>query len=131
MIFLDTNYIIALFIKEHDFHERAVEIFEKIKNRELIISNSIILEVMTVLNIRLKVHKDILEDVFSNLNSDMFEIIEDIGLYYDTMQRMISYYPERLPFFDCLYIELMNQMGIVELVSFDGHFDNKGITRVC
>jgi len=43
----------------------------------------------------------------------------------------MNYLPERLPFFDCLYIELMGQLGIEKIATFDTHFDNKeGIVRI-
>jgi len=44
---------------------------------------------------------------------------------------MNEYYPNRLPFADCLFIVLMKDLGIKEIVSFDEHFDNKqGIIRI-
>ena len=131
MIFLDANFLMSLFIKTEKHHDIATEIYEKIKNQPLIISNSIILEVMTVSNIKIKVSKEMLEDIYINLNSDPFEIFEDIELYDDTVERQINYLPERIPFFDCLYIELMEQLGIKKIATFDKHFDNKeGIVRI-
>ena len=125
MIFLDANYIIALFTNKHKFNKKANEIYEEIKDTELIITNSTILEVMTVLNIKIKVSKEVLETAYEKLNSGRFKIIEDIELYDDTMKRMINYYPERLPFFDCLYMALMEELEIKEIATFDKHFDNK------
>ncbi|MCL2156690.1 MAG: type II toxin-antitoxin system VapC family toxin [Methanobrevibacter sp.] len=131
MIFLDANFIIDLFVNTNDHHEKALKIWDKIKNKELIIANSIILEVMTVLNIKLKVSKEILEKSYIRLNGGKFKIIEDTSLYDDALKRQISYLPERIPFFDCLYIELMEQLGIAEIATFDKHFDNKeGINRI-
>jgi predicted nucleic acid-binding protein len=40
---------------------------------------------------------------------------------------MLDYLPERIPFFDCLYIELMQELEISKIVTFDEHFNNKGI----
>jgi len=127
MIFLDANFIIDLFVDTEDNHKKAVKIYKKIEDKELIISNSIIMEVMSVLNIKLKVSKKLLEKAYNRLNSGKFGIVEDINLYDNTNKRMISYFPERLPFFDCLYIELMEQLGITKIATFDKHFNNKGI----
>ncbi|MDR3063527.1 MAG: type II toxin-antitoxin system VapC family toxin [Methanobrevibacter sp.] len=102
-------------------------IWDKINHENIVISNSIILEVMTVLNIKLKVSKELLEKIYIKLNSGKFGIVEDINSYNGTMERMINYLPERLPFFDCLCIELMEQLEISKLVTFDKHFINKGI----
>lgn len=127
MIFLDANFLMALFIETEEEHEIANKIYEKIKNKDLIISNSIILEVMTVSNIKIKVSKEKLEEMYNKLNSGTIKIIEDISLYDDSMKRQLSYLPQRLPFNDCLYIELMEQMNIKEIATFDKHFNNKGI----
>lgn len=127
MIFLDANFIIDLFVDNSNNHKKALNIWRKIKNEDLIISNSIILEVMTVLNIKLKVSKEILEKSYLKLNSGKFKIVEDIQLYNNTIKRQIQYLPERLPFFDCLYLELIEQLEIKKIVTFDKHFNNKGI----
>ena len=131
MIFLDANFLISLFVEDHKHNKRAVEIWEEIQNKEIIISNSIIMEVITVLNIKLKVSKDILENAYINLNNDNLKIVDDTGLYDEAMQKVISLYPKRFPFFDCLYMVLMQELGIKEILSFDGDFDNKeGIIRI-
>ncbi|KZX15808.1 tRNA(fMet)-specific endonuclease VapC [Methanobrevibacter cuticularis] len=127
MIFLDVNFVIDLFVDTEDNHEKAVKIYNKIKDKQLIISNSVILEVMTVLNIKLKVSKEILEKSYIRLNGGKFKIFEDVPLYNETMERMLEYLPQRLPFWDCLYIELMEQLGIEKIATSNKHFKNKGI----
>ncbi|MDR2623419.1 MAG: PIN domain-containing protein [Methanobrevibacter sp.] len=127
MIFLDTDFLMSFFIDTEVNHKKTVRIYEKIKNERLIISNSIILEVMTVSNIKIKVSKELLEKIYTKLNDGTFRIIEDIPLYDMTMKRQISYLPERISFFDCLYMELMQQLEINKIATFDKHFKNKGI----
>jgi len=124
MIFLDANFIMSLFIDNLKQHKTATKIYEEIKNQPLVISNSIILEVMTVSNIKIKVSKEKLEKIYNTINSGAFEIIEDITLYDDALKRQIDYYPERLPFFDCLYLEVMDQLGITKIATFGKHFNN-------
>ena len=46
MIFLDTNFIIAYFIKKHENNKKAIEIWKSIENKELITSKYIIVEVL-------------------------------------------------------------------------------------
>lgn len=127
MIFLDANFLISLFIQTEEEHNQATNIYEKIKDQPLIISNSIILEVMTVSNIKIKISPEKLRKLYNTLNSGKFGIIEDIHLYDDAIERMLNYHPERLPLFDCLYIEIMKQLGIKKMVTFDKHFNNKEI----
>jgi predicted nucleic acid-binding protein len=127
MILVDVNFLIHLFIETGEEHNIANKIYENIKNQQLIIANSVILEVMTVSNVKLKVSKEKLEEIYNTLQGGKFEILDDMNLYDNTFKRQISYLPERLPFFDCLYLELMEQLGIKRMVTFDKHFDNKGI----
>lgn len=127
MIFLDANFLISLFIQTEEEHNQATKIYEKIKDQPLIISNSIILEVMTVSNSKIKISPEKLRKLYNTLNSGKFGIIEDIHLYDDAIKRMLNYHPERLPLFDCLYIEIMKQLGIKKMVTFDKHFNNKEI----
>lgn len=127
MIFLDANFLMAYFIETEDQHEIATKIYEKIKDKQLIIANSTIMEVMNVSNTKIKVSKEKLKEIYINLNNGLFDIIEDIKIYDDAMERQLSYFPERLPFSDCLYIELMEQLKIKQIATFNKHFNNKGI----
>jgi len=39
--------------------------------------------------------------------------------------------PERIPFNGCIFVALMEDYGINEILSFDSHFDlNKNIKRI-
>jgi predicted nucleic acid-binding protein len=127
MIFLDADFLMSLFIDTEANHKKATQIYEKIQNEPLVIANSIILEVMTVSNIKIKVPKEKLREIYITLNSGLFDIIQDNNLYDETMERQINYLPQRIPFFDCLYLELMEQLKIKKIVTFDKHFNNKGV----
>ena len=48
MIFLDTNFIIGYFIKDHAYYNRSNKLFEKHQNKEMIISSLIVNEVLTL-----------------------------------------------------------------------------------
>lgn len=54
MIFLDANFLINLYVETSNEHERANEIYNLIENEEKIISNLVIMEVITIMNIKLK-----------------------------------------------------------------------------
>jgi len=43
------------------------------------------------------------------------------------MKKLLNYLPQRIPLFDCLYIELMEQLGITKIATFDKDFNNKEI----
>ena len=130
MIFLDANYIIALFIKEHEFHERANEINTITAKKEKVISRLVIAEVITVLNMKIKASNKIKKRVYEQLNNN-FDIIEDHYFYDKAFENLLKYDEKDLSLFDCVYMSLMRELGIKKIVSFDKHFDRKeGITRI-
>jgi len=129
MIFLDANFLINFYVQSNKEHDRAVEIFNKIKNQDLIISKSVIAETIGILNVRLKQNKDKLYKVYNKLNRD-FKVVLDNG-FHDKAFEKIMESDERLPFFDCIYLALMEELEIKEIASFDDHFDNiKGLKRI-
>ncbi|MDR2966365.1 MAG: PIN domain-containing protein [Methanobacteriaceae archaeon] len=124
MIFLDANYLLSLYIETETEHNIALNIWDKIKHEELVISNSIILEVITISNTKIKLEKEKLEGIYNNLNSGRFKIVEDVAFQKNSMKKLLNYLPQRMPLFGCLYIELMEQLGITKIATFDKHFNN-------
>ncbi|KZX15806.1 hypothetical protein MBCUT_13100 [Methanobrevibacter cuticularis] len=58
-------------------------------------------------------------------------IIYNIDYYIEGMKQLKLYYPKRIAFFDCVYMALMEELGIKEIASFDEDFDlNKNIKRI-
>ena len=119
MYFLDTTFIVALFVSNDNWHSQAAEVYNKIKNKRLIISKLVIVETVTVLKNKLET-KDILE-IYRNL-PNFFQIIEDNGYYDEAMSEFVKY-DSTLSFFDAMYVAIMEKEGIDEIVSFDSDFD--------
>jgi len=129
MIFLDANYLVSYYIKSEDHHKRALEIHQEIKGKKQIISNSIIAETVNILHTKIKAHPEDIERIYNQIKHK-YQIIEDHTLFDRTLQKVLKD-KKRLPFFDNLYIVLMEELRIKEIVSFDKHFDNKeNITRI-
>ena len=127
MYFLDTTFIVGLLVSTDQWHEQAVEIYNKIKNEELIISKLVIAETITILKNKLST-KDIRE-IYRNL-PNMFKIIEDASFFDEAMEIFIKYNSE-ISFFDSMYVFLMKNENILKLVSFDHDFDRvDGIIRI-
>lgn len=127
MYFLDTTFIVGLLVSTDQWHEQAVEIYNKIKNDELVISKLVIAETITILKNKLNT-KDIRE-IYRNL-PNMFKIIEDMYFFDEAMGIFIKYDSE-ISFFDSMYIFLMKKENIIKLVSFDHDFDRvEGIIRI-
>jgi len=130
MIFLDANFIIAYSLKRHDDYKRANEIWETLENKDKIISRLTIAEVLNVLNIRLKTNLELTEKVCKFMFDELI-IINDTNYYIKAMKYLKLYYPKRVAFFDCVYMALMEELGINEIATFDEDFDlNKNIKRI-
>ncbi|MCL2116558.1 MAG: hypothetical protein FWH29_10100 [Methanobrevibacter sp.] len=58
-------------------------------------------------------------------------IVEDYEYYGSAVKNIKKLYPSRIPFFDCLYMAVMEDLETTEILSFDKHFDlNKNIKRI-
>ena len=127
MYFLDTTFIVALFVSNDQWHPQAINIYKKIKNDELIISKLVIAETITVLKNKLRT-KDIRE-IYINLPR-LFEIIEDSALFDGAVNEFVKY-DSNISFFDSMYVFIMNEKNISKIVSFDSDFDRvDGIVRL-
>jgi len=120
MIFLDTSYLIAFFVNREENHERAVEIAKIIKNEEKLISKLVVAETITVLKKKLET-KDIIK-IYDTLKD--FTTAEDSHLFDNAFEHFIKYDGE-ISFFDAVYIAIMEDFGIHQIVSFDSDFTGK------
>lgn len=127
MYFLDTTFIIALFVFNDQWHSQSLEVYERIKNHKLVISKLVIAETVTVLKNKLKT-KDISE-IYRNL-SKIFHVVDD-NLNYDDAMDILIKYDASISFFDAMYVAVSKREGINCIVSFDKDFDKiDGIVRV-
>lgn len=127
MYFLDTTFIVALFVSNDQWHSQAVDVYGRIKTKELAISKLVIAEVVTILKNKLKT-KDISE-IYRNL-SQIFTVFDD-NLAYDEAMDIFIKYDSTISFFDAMYVAISKKEGINEIVSFDSDFDKiDGIVRI-
>lgn len=120
MIFLDSSYLIALFVKKEENHQRAVDLAEIIKNEEKLISKLVIAETITVLKKKLQT-KDIAK-IYEILKD--FTTAEDSHLFDNAFKHFVKYDGE-ISFFDAVYIALMEDFRIHQIASFDSDFEGK------
>ena len=127
LYFLDTVFIVALFVLNDQWHPKAVEIYEQIKNEKLIISKLVIAETVTVLKNKLNT-KDI-NEIYSNI-SNFFDVVDDSLNYDEAIEEFVKY-DSTISFFDAMYVAIMKKENIVNIVSFDDDFDKvDGIVRI-
>ncbi len=133
MIFLDANFLINFYVKTNKDHQRAYELLNSFNNDELLISKLVIMEVVTVMNVKLKQGSNIISKVYEELNND-FKVIDDNNFHdkgFEILIKEMKHKNERMSLFDCIYIALMKELGIKKIATFDSHFDNiRGIVKV-
>jgi predicted nucleic acid-binding protein len=102
---------------------------ESIKNEDKVISRVIIAETINVLNNKLKLDKNKIEETYTKLIED-YTLIEDHYFYNDALRKTIEW-KKRLPFFDFVIMSVIEDLGIKKIATFDEHFDlNKNIKRI-
>ena len=88
------------------------------------------MEVFNVLNTRLKKNIELSDKVYKSISNEL-TVLKDHFYHDEAFKVMKHYYPDRLPFADCLYIALMKKLEIEKIISFDKHFNNiEGIERI-
>ena len=127
MIFIDTNYIVGLFVKNDQWHEKAKEKEHYTHNKEKIITNLILSETLTLINKKIGVNAT---RIVYNYIMDNFSIFRPNQEIYDKAMNILVKY-HNLSFADSVTIQLMKKLKIHEIISFDEDFENKeGIVKI-
>ncbi|MGL6298866.1 MAG: PIN domain-containing protein, partial [Methanobacteriaceae archaeon] len=98
-------------------HKRALEIIENIEDKQLIISEMIIYETLTILR-KKNQNNEKVADVYNKLSE--LNVYEDVIYYQQALKQTLV---NTIGFFDNLsYVVMMNN-NITEIASFDKDFD--------
>jgi len=117
MIFLETSFLIALFIEKDKYNERAMEIIKNIEDNQVIISEMIIYETLTVLRKKNQDNKQV-TNVYNKLKE--MNAYEDIIYYKQALDYTLI---NNIGFFDNLSYVVMKNNDINTIASFDSDFD--------
>jgi predicted nucleic acid-binding protein len=90
------------------------------------ISNLVIEEAITLMKLHLEAKE--IREIYYNLPY-YFNIIDDSAYYNEAMETFVKY-DSKIAFFDAMYITIMKNLDISEIISFDTDFDNKEIVRI-
>jgi predicted nucleic acid-binding protein len=104
-------------LEKNRFHERSLEIWNDIKDKEIIISEMTIYETLTVLR-KLKQNDEMVNEVYEKLTE--INVYEDV-IYYD--KALKDTLINNVGFFDNLSHIVMINNDIEEIASFDLDFD--------
>ena len=128
MIFVDSTFFTAFVNNKDLWYEDSLRVAKKIENERKIVSNLIISESIT--NISKLLGGKIGKKVYYNIK-DNYIIFEENRQIYDNTIHTLLHYDGTLSYADCLSLEIMRELKINKIASFDKDFDKvKGIKRI-
>lgn len=130
MIYLDTTFIVSLFINTEVHHQKSVKIWNDNRNEEKIISNVILSETITLLKIKLKENTKAIIEIFESIIDTCKIIYEDKQLTMKSFKVFVKY-DSTISLADALSVAIMQKLKIIEIASWDSDFNKiEGIIRL-
>ncbi len=130
VVFVDTSFFKAVIDVDDDFHQEAVFILNKLKDEttELVTTNFIIDESLTLIRVRLNLETAIELKNFIETGLDFLKIMR---VTVEDELHAWKYFLKPwkgLSFTDCTSFALMKRLGLTRVATFDGHFRQAGFT---
>ena len=131
MIFIDSNVFIASWNTDHPLYAKAKKISSRLlsEKQELITTNIVIAEVLTILSMR--VHKELAIKFgknFENLGIHLIFINDSYQkIAWEIFQKIKD---KNVSFFDCTSFAVMESLGLKKVFSFDVDFAKYGFEVV-
>ena len=124
-LLIDSSFIIALFRRNDNLHQKAIENKDILKENECYISNGILSEVITIIG--QKTQDITLVRLVYNYMKDNFTVIDEseINMYNDNVFAIFEKYNKnkfRLGFIDCSQVVIYEYYDLDYVVSFDEEF---------
>lgn len=129
MIFLDSSFLIAFFLRTNSNYERASGIFEStIKDETFLISHHVLSEIITMVG--RKIDSKASFEVYNFLIYSC-KVHTESSKDYNKAINLFVQYDGDLSFVDCLNLAIMESRNISKIASFDDNFDMvKDIERI-
>ena len=126
MTFLETSFLVALFVEKDHHHKKALKLYPTLKNK--IISQMVIYETLTVLRKKNQDNESLKKVYKFLITTEDITVLNDV-IYYD---KALKYtFDNYVGFFDNLSYVVMKNNDIKEIASFDPDFEIfKDIKRI-
>jgi predicted nucleic acid-binding protein len=125
-IFIDTAAFLAVLNANDQFHQSAKHIWDEILSSDssLFSSNYVILETTALLQHRFGI------EALRLFESDILAVVEivwvDETIHKQGMSALLAANRRNLSLVDCTSFEIMRQVGLDEVFTFDPHFREQG-----
>ena len=127
MIFVDASYIIALIVEKDQWHQDAINLLDRLKSEEKIITDAMIIESLNLIG---SCHGGKVGYLTFKYIRDNFNIFKSDTLLEESIRYYLKY-DGTLSLADCTAIHAMKENNVHEIFSFDDDFDKvDGIFRV-
>lgn len=127
MIFVDASYIIALIVEKDPWHQDAINLLDRLKSEEKIITDAMIIESLNLIG---SCHGGKVGYLTFKYIRDNFNIFKSDTLLEESIRYYLKY-DGTLSLADCTAIHAMKENNVHEIFSFDDDFDKvDGIFRV-
>jgi predicted nucleic acid-binding protein len=122
LIFIDSGFIIGLVDENDQWHNNAKLLAPEINNERKVICNGVIIKSLNIIGKCLG--SKAIELLYANLKKNFIIYEEDRVLYDKAVLKQIKY-NGKLSLVDSIILEIMDELDIYKLISFDNHFDDK------
>jgi|CXWL01.1.fsa_nt_gi predicted nucleic acid-binding protein len=123
--FLDTSYVVALINKTDEFHQRANELVEEYENTQLVVTDSVLLEIGNSLAREYK-HEAVavIEEFIASRNTTIVRLSETLfGRAFDLYKQ---YSDKTWGLVDCVSFVVMQEHNVTDALTHDHHFIQAG-----
>ncbi len=127
-IFVDTQYIIATFQENDQWHQKAKSLEPRIANRSYVTTDAVLWEVLNYFSgfgdqVRSEVAA-IIHDIFTQ--SDFLVIEQTRNEFLDGLELYESRLDKGYSLTDCISMNVCKKFGIKEILTHDRHFEQEG-----
>ena len=130
MIFIDTGPFIARYLKNDQYHEQALAVWQSIINEgtRCLTSNFVIDETLTLIGRR--AGNEFAAERGSNIYaSKLITVLRpELNDELQSIKTFVKYSDQAVSFTDCISFELMRKQKITEVFTFDSHFEIAGFS---
>ena len=127
-IFIDSLYFVAIFQGNDQWHQTAIDARKKIADRNFVTTDSVLSEVLNYFagyNEKVRLGASVL--VRDVLSESQFEVVEQTR---SVLLNGLKLYESRLDkgysLTDCISMNVCRELGIKEILTHDGHFEQEG-----